>query len=55
MTKSKKMQAFDVIHNGKVIDTIFYGSGIKISADEVRKSLINHDGYPSDIKIQKRK
>lgn len=48
-------QAFDVTLNGKLIDTIFYSAGVKVDAEEVRKSLINHDGYDPRIKVRKQK
>ena len=46
--------AFDVILNNKVIDTVFYSVSSNVNADEVKQSLINHDGYDSNIKIKKR-
>jgi hypothetical protein len=47
------MQAFDVYLNGKNIDTVFYTKGF--TADEVRQSLINHDGYNLNIVVKKAK
>lgn len=41
------MMAWDVIRKGKVIDTVWYV--VQATAEDVRFSLINHDGYPSDI------
>ena len=32
-------------------DTIFYADSDPITEDEVRESLINHDGYPSNITV----
>ena len=43
---------WDVYHNGKLIDTVWYSE--YLSADYVRDSLINHDGYPSDIVIRRK-
>jgi hypothetical protein len=47
------MLAFNVWLNGKLIDTVFYGSmdGMKIADKvvDVKKSLINHDGYDPAI------
>jgi hypothetical protein len=43
--------AFNVYLNGKLIDTVFYSASAKVDADEVRRSLINHDGYDSGIKV----
>lgn len=42
-------KAFDVYKNGKLIDTVFYNYD---DAEEVKKSLIDHDGYDSDIKVK---
>ena len=36
----------------KHIDTVFYGAGAKVDAEEVRRSLINHDGYPGNIVVR---
>ena len=36
----KKPRTIDIVH----FDT-------RMTCEEVRKSLINHDGYPSDIKV----
>ena len=44
-------QAFDVYLNGRNIDTVFYSG--PVDADEVRRSLIDHDGYDSDIEVRK--
>ena len=44
-------QAFDVYLNGRNIDTVFYSG--PVDADEVRRSLIDHDGYDSDIEVSK--
>ncbi len=41
------MISFDVIRKGRVIDTVFFTADCSIKY--VRDSLINHDGYPSDI------
>ena len=30
-------------------DTVFYGDSDPITPDEVKRALVNHDGYPSDI------
>jgi len=48
-----KHQAFDVYLREKLIDTVFYGPNVKIDVEEVRNSLINHDGYnPAIIVIR---
>ncbi len=47
------MFAFNVWHGPKLIDTVFscmFGT-IPESVESVRRSLINHDGYPSDIRV----
>jgi hypothetical protein len=33
-------------------DTVFYTKEVPVNAEEVRLSLINHDGYPSDIIVK---
>jgi len=45
------MTAWDVIRNGKIIDTVFYDSNCDLWY--VRNGLINHDGYPVDIIVRK--
>lgn len=40
---------WNVYHRGRLIDTVFFNKGC--DADYVRRSLIDHDGYPSDIKV----
>lgn len=47
------MQAFDVYKKTKLIDTVFYSEGCKVDKEEVRKSLITHDGYDFDIIVRK--
>lgn len=48
-------QAFDVYLHGVCIDTVFYSPGENVDADEVKASLIDHDGYNPDIEVRKRK
>lgn len=45
------MPAFDVTLNRKKIDTVFFDKSC--SAEYVRDSLINHDGYDPNIKVRK--
>lgn len=47
------MQAFNVWCNGRKIDTVFSSDTGTIAerCEAVRRSLINHDGYPSDIRV----
>jgi hypothetical protein len=44
------MKAWDVIRNGRVIDTVFYDADCELWY--VRKGLIEHDGYPVDIIVK---
>lgn len=39
---------FDVILNGETIDTVFYS---RATVDEVRRGLIDHDGYDAGIEV----
>lgn len=48
------MQVFDIYLRGKEIDTVFYGDSPKESAEDVKRSLVNHDGYNSNIVVRKR-
>ena len=45
------MKAYTVYLNGKEIDTVFWTNDSSI--DEVRASLINHDGYDSSIVVSR--
>lgn len=44
------MQAWDVYLNGKLIDTVF---ATGYDAEEMRRSLINHDGYDPAITVHR--
>jgi len=44
---------YDIYLNGKIIDTISYM--IRITNAEVKKSLVNHDGYDSNIVVRQRR
>lgn len=46
-------QAWNVYLNGKLIDTVFWVPSA--DADEVKRSLINHDGYDSGIVVRKQR
>jgi hypothetical protein len=48
-----KMNAWNVFVGRKCIDTVFYTANC--DADYVRRSLINHDGYPWNIVIKRSK
>jgi hypothetical protein len=43
--------AWNIYRNGRKIDTVYYINSM--TAQEVKKSLENHDGYPPDITVQK--
>jgi hypothetical protein len=45
-----RFTSWDVIRKGRVIDTVCYTNDC--SAEYVRTTLIDHDGYPSDIIVQ---
>ena len=49
--KHVRIQAWDVILRGKVIDTLFCDP--KMTAWEVKDGLVNHDGYNPEIKVKK--
>jgi len=44
------MEAFDVMLDGRRIDTVFFRSGM--SAQEVRDKLVKHDMYDPDIVVE---
>lgn len=46
------MGTFNVRLSGKLIGSVTYEGDV--SADEVRESLINHDGYDPQIKVTRR-
>lgn len=46
--------AFDVFLHGKEIDTVFYSPNDTIEASEVKRALIEHDGYDPAITVRKR-
>jgi hypothetical protein len=48
------MRAFNVYLAGKKIDTVFYsGQGTAtVDREEVRTSLVNHDGYDTGITVR---
>ena len=50
-TMTQKFTAFKVYINSNCVDTVFFVSSMK--ADEVKSSLINHDGYSKSIKVVK--
>ena len=52
---TKRPKAFNVYLNGKLTDTVFYSASTKVDAAEVKRSLINHDGYDSRIVVRQAK
>lgn len=46
-----KAQAWDVYVNGRLIDTVFFDEDTE--KDVVRRSLIDHDGYPPNIYLRR--
>jgi hypothetical protein len=49
------MKAFNVYLNGKLIDTVFYSDSSNETCEDVKRSLVNHDGYDSAIVVKKQK
>lgn len=49
------MKVFDVYLRGVLVDTVFYSRENKITADEVRRSLIEHDAYNPEIVVKQRR
>lgn len=47
--------SFNVYLNGRKIDTIFYSSNATVTKEDVKRSLINHDGYDFRIVVTKAK
>ena len=48
-----QMIAFNVYKGTRLIDTVFYSKGVKVDRVEVKRSLVNHDGYDADIRVTK--
>lgn len=46
------MRAFNVYLDGEQIDTIFYGNNTTLTEDDVRDSLVFHDGYDYNIVVE---
>ena len=64
MSKFVRSQAFDVFrpaferwNNGDPVwmDTVFYAERVEMTEDEVRRELIDHDGYPDYIWVKRAK
>jgi len=48
------LREFFVYLNGKKIDKVFYSEWSQVTEEDVVKSLINHDGYDSNITVVER-
>ncbi len=48
-----KTKSWDIFLHGKKIDTVFYTEDC--DSDYVRRSLIGHDGYNSEIVVRRGK
>jgi hypothetical protein len=46
------LDKFAVRLNGKTIDVLYLSANGEWSAEELRKSLVNHDGYDSRITVK---
>lgn len=48
-------KAWDVYLGRRLIETVFFNEkcdgGAKITAEDVKRSLVNHDGYPAEIRV----
>lgn len=49
------MLTFRVSLNRRPVDKVFYSDGAKVDAEEVRKSLVDHDGYDPGITVRREK
>lgn len=45
------MKAFNVYIGRKLIDVVFYNDKSRETRDSVYRSLVNHDGYDSSIRV----
>jgi hypothetical protein len=53
MELDERMYAYTVYLRGREIDTLFYNSPMDV--EEVKRDLINHDGYDSNIEVMMEK
>jgi len=53
VSASKRQQSWKVYLNGKHLDTVFYVPSMR--HDEVKQSLIMHDGFNPGINVKKGK
>ena len=53
------MQAFNVYLGKRLIDTVFWNDrcdgGAQITEEDVKKSLVEHDGYDTRIEVCKQR
>lgn len=42
-------KGWDVVHRGRVVNRVFFDSDM--TAEDVKRSLIEHDGFPGDIRV----
>lgn len=49
------MKIFKVYLNKKWIDTVFYSELYKITPEEIKKALVEHDGYNSNIEVKSKR
>lgn len=47
------MKAFDVYLNGRKIDTVFYSASATETPADVKRSLVDHDGYDPRIVVKR--
>jgi hypothetical protein len=50
--RPKQYNYFNVFLNGKLIDTVTYSVDSQMTSDEVRRSLIEHDGMDKNILVR---
>lgn len=43
------MKGWDVVQRGRVVNRVFFDADM--TSEEVKRSLIDHDGFPSDIRV----
>lgn len=53
VNEAQSHYAYDVYKGKKLIDTVFYN--YEEDVNQVKKSLVDHDGYDSDIVVRKAK
>ncbi len=51
--RPKTHEWFNVFLNGKLIDSVNFSIDAKMTSEEVRQSLINHDGHDARIVVRK--